>query len=91
MSISESDSREGFQDFNNSSNNSFMNTLKSSKLKVLKILKSVNCQLLNSTYQSTRDNFVFCSCDPEKKEPICTECARVCHAGLVFGWVSWII
>ena len=65
---------------NNDSSNKSVYSTSVHQLRVIKILKSVNFQLLLSSYKSELGDFVFCSCDPEKKEPICMECAKICHS-----------
>lgn len=49
-------------------------------LHLVEKLKSVNCQLLKTGYKPVSIYYYYChTCDPDEKEPICNECARVCH------------
>jgi hypothetical protein len=46
---------------------------------LVKILRSVDCQLLKTGCKPVHLNYFVCSCDPEEKELICSECIKSCH------------
>lgn len=46
---------------------------------LLKCLRTVNCNLNDNSYKEILNIFCYClSCDPEEKEPICSNCIK-CH------------
>ena len=54
---------------------------KQEEINLVRVLKSVNCELLKSGYKKSEMKYFFCKCDPDQKDPICEECAKVCHVG----------
>ena len=47
---------------------------------IVKTMLSKQCALLDSGYNPKKMNFYYCSCDLEKKEPMCQECIEGCHS-----------
>ena len=52
------------------------------ELELVKILKSVKCQMLKTGCNAVSQEYFFCNCDPDQKEPICKECMYKCHREL---------
>lgn len=51
------------------------------ELPIIKQMKSVKCKVLENGLKLKEMNFYLCNCDIDQKDPICEECARVCHSG----------
>ena len=50
-------------------------------LQIIRQMKSVNCKVLQNGFKLKEIEFYFCNCDIDQKDPICVECARICHSG----------
>ena len=49
-------------------------------LEIVRAMKKIKCKVLLEGYKPILMNFYFCSCDPHQKDPICEECAKICHS-----------
>ena len=47
---------------------------------LIKNLGSVECSLMDSGINNKQMKFYYCSCDIDKKEPMCKVCIEVCHS-----------
>lgn len=48
----------------------------------VEIMKYVKCYLINTGYKTFNSDYVYCkNCDSDEKNPICLQCAEVCHVG----------
>ena len=47
---------------------------------IVKTMLSKQCTILDSGYNPKKNNFYYCSCDLERKEPMCQECIETCHS-----------
>jgi hypothetical protein len=56
-------------------------------LDIVKHMKKIKCKVLLEGYKPTEMDFYFCSCDPHQKDPICQECANICHSGHILSVV----
>jgi hypothetical protein len=61
--------------FENNNEENHMNE----ELYLVKVMNSVKCTILESGLRPTEMKYYFCSCDPNKIEAICEDCARNCH------------
>jgi len=46
---------------------------------LIKTMKKIKCSILESGLKPKKMKYFFCSCDPNKMNPICEECAKNCH------------
>jgi hypothetical protein len=51
------------------------------QLEKVKLLKSIDCNILKYGNKKVHIEYYYCSCDPEEKDAICSECAKTCHKG----------
>jgi hypothetical protein len=49
------------------------------EMQLLQKMTSVNCTILESGLRPREMEYYHCSCDPNKIEAICKECAKTCH------------
>jgi len=47
---------------------------------LIKNMKQIKCNILENGLKPIHMKYYFCSCDPNKIDPICEECALKCHA-----------
>jgi hypothetical protein len=50
-------------------------------LELIISMKEVKCDILENGANESMMEFFFCNCDPDQKDPICLECATICHRG----------
>jgi hypothetical protein len=48
-------------------------------------MKKVKCDILEYGFKQRKMEFYFCNCDPDQKNPICQECANICHQGHILS------
>lgn len=52
---------------------------------LIKSMKRVKCTILETGLKANKQIYYFCSCDPNKIDPICEECTRICHKNHVLS------